>query len=122
MNKFSRILLALLLTCTVSSAAAAETPKGDVNGDTKVTIADVTALVNVILGKTTANAACDVNGDTKVTIADVTALVNIILSKTPPGSDSTDIDDDDPAWEPANARSNDSSNQKDSADRKIWKD
>ena len=103
MNKFSRILLALLLTCTVSSATAAETPKGDVNGDTKVTIADVTALVNVILGKATANAACDVNGDTKVTIADVTALVNIILGKVPPESDSTDIDDDTPAWEPAQA-------------------
>ncbi len=103
MNKFSRILLALLLTCTVSSAAATETPKGDVNGDTKVTIADVTALVNVILGKATANAACDVNGDTKVTIADVTALVNIILGKVPPESDSTDIDDDTPAWEPAQA-------------------
>ena len=122
MNKVSKILFALLLTCTVSSASAAETLKGDVNGDKQVTIADVTALVNVILGKATANAACDVNGDTKVTIADVTALVNIILGKTSPGSDSTDIDDDDPAWEPANARSNDSSNKEDSADRKIWKD
>ena len=55
--------------------------RGDVNGDSKVTIADVTALVNVILGKATAPASgvADVNGDSKVTIADVTALVNIIL-------------------------------------------
>lgn len=55
---------------------------GDVNGDGKVTIADVTALVNIILGKASDiyNAA-DVNTDTKVTIADVTALVNIILGK-----------------------------------------
>lgn len=57
--------------------------RGDVNGDSKVTIADVTALVNVILGKATAPASgvADVNGDSKVTIADVTALVNIILGK-----------------------------------------
>ena len=57
--------------------------RGDVNGDGKVTIADVTALVNIILGKTTNyNAAvADINDDTKITIADVTALVNIILGK-----------------------------------------
>lgn len=57
--------------------------RGDVNGDNKVTIADVTALVNVILGKSTtpASGVADVNGDNKVTIADVTALVNIILGK-----------------------------------------
>ena len=57
--------------------------RGDVNGDRQVTIADVTSLVNIILGKTTdyKEAVADVNGDGKVTIADVTALVNIILGK-----------------------------------------
>ncbi len=58
---------------------------GDVNRDGDVTIADVTALVNIILGKDTENVydheAADVNGDGDVTIADVTALVNIILGK-----------------------------------------
>jgi hypothetical protein len=58
---------------------------GDVNGDGKVTIADVTALVNIILGKDTTgqynHAAADVNQDNQITIADVTALVNIILGK-----------------------------------------
>ena len=56
---------------------------GDVNGDGSVTIADVTALVNIILGKTQAPASgvADVNGDHATTIADVTALVNIILGK-----------------------------------------
>lgn len=59
---------------------------GDVNRDGQVTIADVTALVNIILGKATEadgydmNAA-NVNGDSGITIADVTALVNIILGK-----------------------------------------
>lgn len=55
--------------------------KGDVNGDGEVTIADVTALVNIILGKNDKKAIADVNGDGPVTIADVTALVNIILGK-----------------------------------------
>ena len=63
--------------------------KGDVNKDGYQTIADVTALVNIILGKATPDTnpdydfdAADVNGDGGVpTIADVTALVNIILGK-----------------------------------------
>ena len=62
------------------------TPVGDVNGDKTVTIADVTALVNIILGKTESPGdVADVNGDHSVTIADVTALVNIILGKTEGG-------------------------------------
>ena len=102
MKKIPQILFALLLACMVSTAAA-QTKKGDVNGDGQVTVADVTALVNVILGKATRNDACDVNGDTFVTKADVTALVYIILGKTPPEGDSTVVVDDPPAWEPANA-------------------
>ncbi|MBQ6189332.1 MAG: endonuclease [Bacteroidaceae bacterium] len=57
---------------------------GDVNGDKQVSIADVTMLVNIILGKTTEGydtKVADVNGDKQITIADVTALVNIILGK-----------------------------------------
>lgn len=56
---------------------------GDVNGDGVVTIADVTSLVNIILGKSPAPATgvADVNTDGSVTIADVTALVNKILGK-----------------------------------------
>ena len=60
------------------------------NGDGHVTIADVTALVNIILGKVTTENnpdnynfdAADVNNDGSPTIADVTELVNIILGKT----------------------------------------
>ncbi|MCR5130014.1 MAG: carbohydrate-binding domain-containing protein [Prevotella sp.] len=60
---------------------------GDVNKDGFVTIADVTALVNIILGKDNSepylydHEAADVNTDETITIADVTALVNIILGK-----------------------------------------
>ena len=60
--------------------------RGDVNHDGVVTIADVTALVNIILagdGLTSPSVVCysDINADSSVTIADVTTLVNIILGK-----------------------------------------
>ena len=53
---------------------------GDVNGDGKTTIADVTALINYLLSGEPTAGNCDVNGDSKVTIADVTALINQLLS------------------------------------------
>lgn len=52
---------------------------GDVNGDGQVTIADVTALIDLLLGNGTAPAAADVTGDGQVTIADVTALIDMLL-------------------------------------------
>ena len=58
--------------------------KGDVNGDGQVNVADVTALVNIVLGKDTTphdTATVDVNGDGQVNVADVTALVNLILGR-----------------------------------------
>ncbi|MBO4814067.1 MAG: leucine-rich repeat protein [Muribaculaceae bacterium] len=54
---------------------------GDVNGDGKVNVSDVTTLINMILGvipKDTTRG--DINGDGNVNVSDVTALVNIILS------------------------------------------
>ena len=60
-------------------------PNGDANGDGVVTIADVTAIVNHILGKpqsgTFNEVMADTNGDGSITIADVTATVNLILGK-----------------------------------------
>ena len=54
---------------------------GDVNNDNQVTIADVTTLIDYLLGgNVTINAdAADVNGDTNITIADVTALIDMLL-------------------------------------------
>lgn len=60
---------------------------GDVNRDGKVSVADVNALVEIVLGKVTEAdntknydfEAAHVNADEDITIADVTALVNIIL-------------------------------------------
>ena len=54
--------------------------KGDVNGDGRVNVSDVTELINMILGVTTMNKTrADVNGDGQVNVSDVTALINIIL-------------------------------------------
>ncbi|MCR5132212.1 MAG: DUF4859 domain-containing protein [Prevotella sp.] len=56
---------------------------GDVNMDHEVTIADVTALVNILLGKSSDYklVLADVNEDGELSIADVTALVNVLLGK-----------------------------------------
>lgn len=61
-------------------------PKGDINNDGQQSIADITALVNRLLGKQEQSnklfiPSADVNGDSSTTIADVTALVNILLGK-----------------------------------------
>ena len=56
-----------------------EAIKGDVNGDGEVNIADVNAIIDMILtGNTQPNG--DVNGDTEVNIADVNAVIDIILN------------------------------------------
>ena len=59
------------------------TLKGDVNMDGQVNVADVTTLVDYILGKNPSPCdgnACDVNEDGNVNVSDVTSLVDIILN------------------------------------------
>ena len=53
---------------------------GDVNGDREVNIADVNAVINIILSGNGNNIAADVNGDGEINIADVNAIINIILT------------------------------------------
>lgn len=56
--------------------------KGDVNGDGEVNVADINAIVNIILGKPADEDTllrADVNGDGEINIADINAVVNIIL-------------------------------------------
>lgn len=53
---------------------------GDVNGDNTVNIADVTALIDILLSGAVAPDAADVNEDHNVNIADVTALIDKLLS------------------------------------------
>lgn len=68
---------------------------GDVNRDGFVNITDVTALVDIVLGKVTLEDnpynydfdAADVDRNGEITITDVTALVNIVLRTTPQTED-----------------------------------
>ena len=56
--------------------------KGDVNGDEVVNIADVTVLIDYLLGNVPQSfneQAADVNSDGVINIADVTALIDILL-------------------------------------------
>lgn len=55
---------------------------GDVNHDGSVNIADVTALIDMLLGSgnETCEICANVNGDDAVNIADVTALIDLLLS------------------------------------------
>ena len=59
--------------------------KGDVNNDGEISVADVTALVNLILDEEQPTGdmlfRADVNDDNEVGVADVTMLVNIILNQ-----------------------------------------
>ncbi len=54
--------------------------KGDVNNDGEVNIADINAVIDIILTGGS-NARADVNGDSEVNIADVNTLIDIILAK-----------------------------------------
>ena len=54
--------------------------KGDVNGDGEVNIADINALIGIILGgEDNTEGRSDVNGDGEVNIADINAVIEIIL-------------------------------------------
>ena len=54
--------------------------KGDVNDDDEVNIADVNAIISIILGgEDIYGGRADVNDDGEVNIADVNAVINIIL-------------------------------------------
>ena len=55
---------------------------GDVNRDLEVTIADVNAVINIILGGNGSTSAADVNGDGEISITDINAIIDIILSGT----------------------------------------
>jgi hypothetical protein len=65
--------------CTIVEDLVTTEP-GDVNGDGKVNVSDVSALINMIMGITAMDqSAADVNGDGRVNVSDVSALINIIL-------------------------------------------
>jgi hypothetical protein len=57
-----------------------ERMQGDVNGDGEINIADVNAVIDIILTGVGSTGAADVNGDGEVNIADVNAVIDLILS------------------------------------------
>ena len=76
-------MLALLLLAWLMPLDAFAANTGDVNNDSEVNIADVNAVIKVILsGESNPNA--DVNNDGEVNIADINALINIILGGSAP--------------------------------------
>ena len=54
--------------------------RGDVNKDTEVNIADVTALIDKLLNNAEMIPEADCNQDTEMNIADVTALIDYLLN------------------------------------------
>jgi hypothetical protein len=53
--------------------------KGDVNGDNEINIADINALIDLILTGGS-NDRADVNGDGEINIADINAVIDLILN------------------------------------------
>ncbi len=65
----------------INNAITAMNPIGDVNIDSQVNIADVTALINLLLAHDEEHDyAADINQDGNVNISDVTTLINQLLS------------------------------------------
>ena len=63
-------------------ANGSEYDRGDVNRDGVVNIADVTALINMLLTNEVYDEQADCDRDGVMNITDVTALINYLLSKT----------------------------------------
>ena len=63
---------------------------GDVNGDGDVNLADINAIVDIILGGNGDTAAADVNDDGEINIGDMNAIINIIQT--------TETGDDEHEW------------------------
>ena len=86
MKNLLRIILLLLLLTAPGSAMASQL-KGDINGDGRVNIADVSALIDFMLSNsadTVQMAVYDMNNDGFVNIADVSCLIDALLNPTEP--------------------------------------
>ena len=69
---------AIPATAIVTVGAGGSIP-GDVDGDGRVNIDDVTTLIQMLLSGGTNDSAADIDGNGKVNIDDVTTLINILL-------------------------------------------
>ena len=82
MKKITFILVFLLMSAVAFTASAGNNVRGDVDGDGRVNIDDVTGLINYLL---TGNSSliemenADVYPDGRISIDDVTSLINYLL-------------------------------------------
>jgi len=67
----------------LSAGGAAPAKKGDVNGDGKVNVGDIMAVINVMAGQgqNIDKNAADVNNDGSVNVGDIMAVINIMAGK-----------------------------------------
>ena len=68
-----------ILADSMAKAGEQSTLTGDVNGDGEVNIADINAIIDMILSGRT-DMSGDVNEDSEVNIADINALIDLILA------------------------------------------
>lgn len=90
------ILLIALMSATNISAQQNTSKLGDVDSDGRLTITDVTMMVNYCVGVQPAGfnaAVSDLNHDKETTITDVIILVNLIIGE---GTQPQPIDDENP--------------------------
>ena len=84
----SFLFFAVMLSSLTAHAHAGLRPRGDVNCDWEVNIADINALVDSIFNGAKYNAlytyATDLNGDKEINIADINLLVDAILGNPLP--------------------------------------
>ena len=69
------------ITCSITKTGEINPPTvlGDLNGDGKVNVVDVTLLINAVLGSDT-DSRFDLNADGKINVTDVVILINICLA------------------------------------------
>ena len=68
---------------------------GDVNGDGSLSVSDVTAMVNYVLGISVDNfdiSVSDLDGNNEISVADIMQLVTMILDGITPSSFTITID------------------------------
>ena len=82
MKKVLQSIVLLLGVLMLPTVAYAQNIYGDVNGDLEVNIADVNAVIDVILNDATILTA-DVNQDGEINIADINVIISVILGDQP---------------------------------------
>lgn len=82
------LLIHLAMICQMVQAQSGLRPRGDVNCDWEVNIADVNAVIDSIFNEAKYHSlysyAADVNADKEINIADVNTIINAIESKEVP--------------------------------------